>query len=123
MGSQQQEPAYTFPDEDLMHNLIDLYFSESNPFVPLLYRPAFDKAVAEGVHLRDDSFAVNLLLVCAIGSRYSNDPRILLDGQDGWDSSGWKWFQQVQLIRQNQLDVQSLYDLQFYCVSLGVLKL
>jgi hypothetical protein len=120
MEPQQKEPTYTFPDEDLMQNMIDLYFSENNSYLPLLHRPTFDKAVAEGLHLRDDSFAMNLLLVCALGARHSNDPRVLFDGHD-WCSSGWKWFQQVQLIRQNQLDVQSLHDIQFYCVSLGAL--
>jgi hypothetical protein len=123
MRPPQQELAYTFPDEDLMHSLIDFYFSESNTYLPLLHRPTFDKAVAEALHLRDDSFAVNLLLVCAIGARYSNDPRVLLDGHIDWRSSGWKWFQQVQLIRHNLLDVPSLYDIQFYCVSPGASKL
>jgi hypothetical protein len=62
-------------------------------------------------------FAAVVMLVCAVASRYSNDPRVLLDGVDSWHSCGWKYFDQVQVVRKSLLAPPTLYDLQFYCVS------
>ena len=55
--------------------------------------------------------------MCAVGSRHSDDPRVLLDDDDGRHSSGWKWFEQVQLVRRSLLEPPSLHDLQLHCVS------
>jgi hypothetical protein len=101
-----------------MLSLIDLYFAHMNLFLPLLHRPTFERAVAEGLHLTNEMFALNLLLVCAIGSRYSNDPRILLDDTSfSWHSCGWKWFSQVPMVKQAPVEAASLYEIQFYCVG------
>lgn len=99
-----------------MTDLIDLYFRHVNVYSPLLHRPTFEKSVAEGLHLTDDAFGANLLLVCAVGARYSDDPRVLLDGVQSVHSSGWKWFDQVQLVKKSLLAPPTLYDIQFYCV-------
>ncbi|RDB28769.1 Activator of stress genes 1 [Hypsizygus marmoreus] len=117
-----QKPTYIFPEEDLMLSLIDLYFEHTNLYLPLLHRPTFDKAVAAGLHLRDDSFGATLLLVCANGSRNSDDPRILADGVDSYHSAGWKWFNQVHLLKNSLLSPPSLYDLQFYSLSVIFLQ-
>jgi hypothetical protein len=82
----------------------------------LLYRPAFEKGIRERLHLRDQGFACVLLLVCAIGSPLIDDPRVLIDGSPL--SSGWKYFNQVQLVRKSLFAPPQLYDLQIYCVSL-----
>ena len=101
-----------------MPSLCDLYFKNVNLYLPLLHRPTFEKLVAEGTHLENDSFASTLLLVCAIGSRFTEDRRVLLDGEDSFHSAGWKWFEQVQMVKKSLLAPPSLYDLQFYCVSI-----
>ncbi|ESK85138.1 hypothetical protein Moror_3593 [Moniliophthora roreri MCA 2997] len=113
---------YTFPEEDLMSDLVDLYFKNINIFMPLLHRPTFERNIAEKLHLENDMFGAVLLLVCANGSRYSDDPRVLLDGVDNWLSCGWKWFDQVQLVRNSLLSPPTLYDLQFYCLSCQFLQ-
>ncbi|KIY44293.1 hypothetical protein FISHEDRAFT_51737 [Fistulina hepatica ATCC 64428] len=113
---------YTFPTDDLLLQLLDLYFRNVNVFFPLLHRPTFEAAVSSGLHRRDDDFAVNLLLVCALGSRYSDDPRVLLDGVDSLLSAGWKYFRQVQVLRRSMLTPPSLYDLQFYVLSVLFLQ-
>ena len=109
-------PSYAFPDDDLVLDLIELYFSRLNIFIPLLHRPTFDRALAEGLHHRDDQFASVVLLVCACASRYSDDDRVLLDGETSRNSSGWKWFNQVQVIRKSLMSPPTLYDLQVYVV-------
>ncbi|KAF9461610.1 hypothetical protein BDZ94DRAFT_1323197 [Collybia nuda] len=87
-------PVYKFPEEDLLKALIELYFKHSNLYIPLLHRPTFENSIAEGLHLKNDMFGATVLLVCAVASRYSDDPRILLDGVDSYHSCGWKWFDQ-----------------------------
>jgi hypothetical protein len=106
---------FTFPPDDLLPTLIDKYFVKIDIAFSLLYRPAFDKAVKEGLYMRDEGFACVLLLVCALGSAFVDDPRVFIDGSPL--SSGWKYFHQVQLVRKSILAPPSLYDLQGCCVS------
>jgi len=113
-------PSYKFPEADLSEALIDMYFKQVNLYLPLLHRPSFEKSVNEGLHLTDKGFACVYLLVCAVGARYSLDPRVLLDGVDSYQSGGWKWFDQVQIVKKSLLAPPSLYDLQVYCVSYTV---
>ncbi|KAF5363184.1 hypothetical protein D9758_008334 [Tetrapyrgos nigripes] len=115
--TEMEHPRYVFPDDDLLHHLIDEYFINVNIFLPLLHRPTFERSVAEKLHYQNDMFATVVLLVCAVGSRYTHDRRVLLDGEDSWHSCGWKYFDQVLLVRKSLLAPPTLYDLQFYCVS------
>jgi hypothetical protein len=101
-----------------MQSLIGLYFTHMNTFFPLFHRPTLEKSVADGFHLSNASFAENLLLLCAVASRYSDDPRVLLDGVTLPQSRGWKWFSQVQLVRDSSLMGPTTGSLQFLCVSI-----
>ncbi|KAK1235053.1 Gypsy retrotransposon integrase-like protein 1 [Marasmius sp. AFHP31] len=114
--------AYMFPEPDLLQHLVDLFFKHINIFIPLLHRPTFLRQLEQGLHHREEGFGAVVLLVCANASRYSNDPRVRLDGEDSWLSSGWKWFDQVQLVRKALLSPPSLYDLQFYYLSCQFLQ-
>jgi hypothetical protein len=110
-------PHYTFPEPDLMTHLIDLYFSRLNIFLPLLHRPTFEIHLRDGLHFRNQAFGSVVLCLCACASRYSDDPRVLLDGSTAWHSSGWKWFSQVQMLRRSLMGPPLLYDVQMYVVS------
>ncbi|KAJ7183929.1 hypothetical protein C8R46DRAFT_1344590 [Mycena filopes] len=68
--------SYAFPEPDLLHALSSLYFTNINLSLPTLHRPTFEKALAQQEHLHDDGFARTVLLVCALGACYSDDPRI-----------------------------------------------
>jgi hypothetical protein len=83
----------------------------------LVYRPGFEKSVREGLHLRDDGFAHLLLMICALGSPFVDDPRVLIDGSPL--SSGWKYLHQVPLVRKSLLTPPTLYEMQICCVSRG----
>lgn len=85
-----------------------------NPFYPLFHRPTFDQCVKSGLHRRDPRFGAVLLLVFAISSRFSDDPRVLEDGSEL--GAGWKFFDQVQLMRKTLFNVPSVHDLQIYSV-------
>ncbi|KAJ7723932.1 fungal-specific transcription factor domain-containing protein [Mycena metata] len=110
-------PAYDFPDDDLLQSLIQLYFSSVNPFLPLLHRPTFDNAVNRRLYLTHSGFAKTVLLVCAVGARYSTDPRVSIPDTPPRETAGWKWFDQVKLSGHMVHSHPTLYDLQSYCAS------
>ncbi|KAJ8457125.1 hypothetical protein ONZ45_g18441 [Pleurotus djamor] len=67
----RQTVAYTFPEQDLMQSVMDLYFKTSNLIIPLLHEPTFKAQVASGLHLRDEWFGSVLLTVFAsYGSQF-----------------------------------------------------
>ncbi|KAJ7718356.1 fungal-specific transcription factor domain-containing protein [Mycena maculata] len=119
--------AYSFPPPDLAAHLIDLYFTHMNSYIPLLHRPTFQRGVDKGLHHEDDGFAVIVLLVCAVASRWSDDPRVLMAGRDGRAGKadslacGWQWFDQIPL-RRHQFGHATLNDLQYYCLSVQFLE-
>jgi len=84
--------------------------------MPVIYEPKFRKNVREGLHYRDQYFAGLVMMMCALSSRNSEDPRVFLPGQDV-HSAGWKYFDQVQIMRDTTFDLPGLYELQMYCVS------
>ncbi|KAJ4482473.1 fungal-specific transcription factor domain-containing protein, partial [Lentinula aciculospora] len=103
---------FTFPPKDLFDSLVGLYFEHVNYLYALLHRPTFEALIDEGIHWHDTQFANVVLLVVAIGSRFSTDSRVVLDGTGSWLSSGWKWFSQVNLYNKATLSVPSLFNLQ-----------
>ncbi len=100
-----------------MHSLVALYFEKVNPFMPLLHRPTFLRMLHEKQHLQDASFGTAVIMVCALGARYSPDPQVVLPGDDSGLSAGWQYFRQVPLHPHGFLHVPTLYDLQYYSVS------
>ncbi|KAG1905387.1 fungal-specific transcription factor domain-containing protein [Suillus fuscotomentosus] len=110
------EPTYSFPEEDLAASLVDLYFAHYNVLTPLLHRPTFECKVAQGLHRRNASFGAVYLLVLAVASRFSEDRRVCLEGQSE-HSSGWKFFEQVQMVMKTLLGPPRLEDLQVHCLS------
>ncbi len=111
------KPPLFFPPDDLLADLLNLYFAYFHLYMPLLHEPSFRRSVASGLHIRDHRFGAVLLLVCAVASRYSNDPRIFLEGASE-HSCGWRWFVQTQGMPRSVFDSPSLYDLQHCCVRL-----
>ncbi|KAG6919334.1 hypothetical protein DXG01_006880 [Tephrocybe rancida] len=109
--------SYSYPDEDLLLSLVAAYFEQINTFFPLFHRPSFEKSVAEGLHHRDVSFGGTLLLVCALGSGYIDDPRVLYDGTTSAHSAGWKWFEQVSVVRKSFIPAPSLSELQIVALA------
>ena len=99
-----------------MHTLVDLYFKEYNVFLPLLHRPTFERSLKQGEHLHDHSFGAVLLLVCAMGARFSSDARVFVEGQ-GPPSAGWPYIRQVPIVKVPR-GKPTLYELQAYAVSI-----
>ena len=98
----------------MLADLVSSYFRFVNVGFPLLHRPSFERALAAGLHLRDEGFGAVVLLVCALSARHSRDPAVLA-GCPGrsWHWAGWQWFEQVRTTRQMvQLHPTGVYDLQ-----------
>ncbi|KAK0496384.1 fungal-specific transcription factor domain-containing protein [Armillaria luteobubalina] len=106
-----EKSRYDFPDNDLITSLITIYFETIHPIFPVLHRPTFTKDVANGLHLRDEYFGATLLLVLSVASRYSDDPRILVDSNSKL-SAGWKFINQAPLFKKAVLSPPSLYEIQ-----------
>ncbi|KAJ3502842.1 hypothetical protein NLJ89_g8706 [Agrocybe chaxingu] len=112
---------FAFPAASLGMSLVNLYFDNVNLYLPLLHRPSFERSVREGLHYTNCHFAAVYMLVCAIGARFSNDPRVFVDGSDHLHSAGWKWFEQVQA-RKFSPSPLSLYGMQECCLSVLFLQ-
>ncbi|KAF8210525.1 fungal-specific transcription factor domain-containing protein [Mycena galopus ATCC 62051] len=111
-----ETPRYIFPDPDLMTSLLEIYFTNVQPTLPLLHRPTFEKSLAEGLHLTDFRFGGTVLALLSVASRYSDDPRVFVPGSNSALSSGWIFFNQVQVIRKSLFDEPSIYEVQLYCL-------
>ncbi|KAI0309699.1 fungal-specific transcription factor domain-containing protein [Amylostereum chailletii] len=114
--------VYDFPEPDLLRDLVELYFDHINVVFPLLHRPTLEAGVASGLHLKDEAFGAVVLILCACASRFSNDPRVILPGTDAWNSSGWRWFEQVQMSRNSMMTSPRLPDLQVFCLGCQFLQ-
>ncbi|KAJ6587119.1 fungal-specific transcription factor domain-containing protein [Mycena vulgaris] len=111
-----EKPIYVFPESDLVYSLVNLYFINVHPTLPLLHRPSFERSMGEGLHLANHQFAATLLAVMAVASRYSDDPRVFVPGSNSTLSSGWIFFNQVQVVRKSLFDEPTIYEVQLYCL-------
>ncbi|KAJ2932551.1 hypothetical protein H1R20_g4545, partial [Candolleomyces eurysporus] len=107
-----------FPPPDLLNELVGMYFAYVNAYFPFMHRPTLEKGIQSGLHLSCTGFGMVVLGVCAVASRYSNDPRVLLEGTTSLFSNGFKWFRQIKLFHESSQRAPSLYDLQALYLSI-----
>ncbi|KAJ7105824.1 fungal-specific transcription factor domain-containing protein [Mycena epipterygia] len=107
---------YVFPDADLLSTLVDLYFANTSIYYPLLHRPTFERAIADGLHMQDSSFGAVVLVVCAIGSRFSDDERVCPPGEEPL-RCGWQYFDQLPHVIDHMFARPTLYQMQYYCLA------
>ncbi|KAJ7212816.1 fungal-specific transcription factor domain-containing protein [Mycena haematopus] len=111
---------YVFPDPDLLSALVNLYFVHQNLYFPLLHRPTFERSITGGLHTRDTTFGAVVLLVCAIGSRFSDDVRVGPPGAEPL-RRGWEFFDQLPFHLDHLFETPTIYDLQYYCLATSFL--
>lgn len=107
---------FEFPDVDLMRHLVSCYFDNLNILLPLLHRPSFLRSIEEGLHHVDSNFGATVLLVCAIGCRYSEDPRVTHEVTSTTSCTAWKFFNQLLKLHKVKYLPHSLYEAQVYPV-------
>ncbi|KAF8213001.1 fungal-specific transcription factor domain-containing protein [Mycena galopus ATCC 62051] len=115
-----KRPRYAFPPPDLLSTLVSLYFDNTNVYLPFLHRPTFEHALADNLHFRDEKFGANVLTVCAIASRFSDDPRVFDAAKPL--SCGWKYFSQISSEPEDLYVVPTLYDIQRFCLAIEFLE-
>ncbi|CAE6438554.1 unnamed protein product [Rhizoctonia solani] len=112
------------PCADLLPVLLSSYFD--NTFFPVIHRQLFENQLEQGLHKRDKSFLRLVLLVCANGARWCNDPRVLDERWPVSRGAGHRWFRQFELWQGNVITTHqlSLWDAQalvliamFFCGS------
>ena len=92
------------------------YFAHEHLIRPILHRPTFEAMVKARVHEKDQYFGGLVLMVCACGSRWSNDPRTRTK-DDMPNSAGWLYYEQVHRLQRPMNEPVSLVRLQLYNVS------
>ncbi|KAJ7141278.1 fungal-specific transcription factor domain-containing protein [Mycena epipterygia] len=115
-------PVFQFPPRDLLDSLVSTFFRRVNIVMCFLHRPTFERSIVSGLHLVDYKFGAVVLGVCALASRYSDDPRVILEGTNSRLSSGWEWFRQVRNLRADLHSAPTLYDLQLIFLSIVYLQ-
>ncbi|KAJ7653435.1 hypothetical protein B0H17DRAFT_957451, partial [Mycena rosella] len=106
-----------FPEPELLKTLFDIFFDQINSLVYVVHIPTLRSTVAAGLHLRDQKCGTVVLTACALGTKFSEDPRVFLEGTNSEHCAGWRWCQQVRPVPTSFLVAPSLYDLQLICVS------
>jgi hypothetical protein len=114
--SWQMNTHFHFPDSDLMPMLIDAYMNNIHHLWPIFHRPSFERMVNSNLHYRDLAFGSVLLLVCAIGARYVDDPRVIPSGETK-RATGWYWFIQVDISRRDLFRPPRLFEVQTYFLA------
>ncbi|KAF9058469.1 fungal-specific transcription factor domain-containing protein [Rhodocollybia butyracea] len=109
------EIPLVFPEPDLLRELIGIYFTQFEVYMPLLHRKTFEHSIAQGLHFVDVGFGNVVLAMCALASRCSSDLRNMPDGTNSSYSMGWRWYRQISFKISTFIETPRLYDLQL-CV-------
>ncbi|KAJ3930345.1 MAG: fungal-specific transcription factor domain-containing protein [Lentinula lateritia] len=104
---------YVFPDDDLMHDLIDLYFAKVEPYFPMLHRNTLEQSLSDGLHLSDRRVGAILLMICSLASQHSDDPRTLNEDNESEYFKGWEYFRQIRLTHRFE-EPPSIHEFQLY---------
>lgn len=107
---------FEYPDVDLMQHLVGCFFDNLNVILPLLHRPSFMRSIEEGLHQVDYNFGATVMLVCAIGCRYTEDPRVVHKITTSTSCTAWKLFNQIHQLEKLCYLPHSLYEAQIYPV-------
>ncbi|KAJ7753042.1 fungal-specific transcription factor domain-containing protein [Mycena maculata] len=115
-------PPLTFPEPDLLQHLVFLFFRRVNILLCLLHQPTFERSLTAGLHLVDRDFGCTVLGVCALGAKYTDDPRVLLEGTNTQLSAGWKYFCQLQPLQRSLVKPITLYGAHTLCLYVCYLQ-
>ncbi|KAG8689573.1 hypothetical protein FRC11_001853 [Ceratobasidium sp. 423] len=102
--------ALELPPDDLIPILVDAFFDVS--FFPIIHRGMFEKQLKEGLHKRDGTFLRIVLLICANGARWCDDPRVLDERWPVSLSAGHRWFRQFDPWQKSPVERIGLQDAQ-----------
>jgi len=90
-----QSQSAEFPEDDLLHHLVDLYFQHVNRTFPVIHEPTFRAKVSDRLHMNDRRFGRLLLSVLTVASLYTTDERAF-EEVDGIQVPGHRFFNQIK---------------------------
>lgn len=88
-------PSADYPEDDLLHLLVDLYFRHVNQAFPIIHEPTFRARISDRLHLQDRRFGHLLLAILTIASLYTADERVF-EEVDGLKVPGLRFFNQIK---------------------------
>ena len=107
-----------FPPADIIAPLVDTYFSHSNIYYPVLHRPTFQRLLGQELHQRDHEFGSLLLVVCAIGARFTDHPYLSDVPPGAVNCRVAYWLSQTRRAMRNSFtSTATLFEVQYFCVS------
>ena len=107
-----------FPPPDIIVSLVGSYFIHSNIYYPVLHRPTFQRSLDQGLHQRDREFGCLLLVVCAIGARFSDHPYVSDITAESTNNCMIRWLSQTrEVMKKPFTSPATLFEVQYYCVS------
>lgn len=95
-------PTVIWPPDHVMPKLVEQFFTKTALMLPIINRESFEKSLRDGLHKTDVSFAKLALMLCAVASRFVDDPEVCMNDDEGnldKFSAGWKYFTQVYNLR------------------------
>jgi hypothetical protein len=107
---------FEFPAMDLLQHLVVCYFDSINMIFPILHRPSFVRSIQQRQHETNQGFGAVVLLVCAIGCGFTEDPRVVRVISPDSPCTAWKFFHQVYSAQRRHYLPHSLYEAQIYPV-------
>lgn len=107
---------FEFPDMDLLRHLVDCYFDNYNVMFPILHRSSFILSIQQGLHEVSQGFGAVVLLVCAVGCRFTTDPRVAQAISPTSPCTAWRFFHQADSVQRHQFLPHSLHEAQIYPV-------
>lgn len=105
-----------FPAMDLLQHLVARYFDAINTVFPILHRPSFMRSIQQRLHETNQGFGALVLIVCAIGCGFTDDPRVVQVISPDSSCTAWKFFHQVASAQKRHYLPHSLYEAQIYPV-------
>lgn len=107
-----------FPPPDVIASLVDAYFAHSNIYYPVLHRPTFQRLLDQELHQHDHELGSLLLVVCAIGTRFSDHPYVSDVTAEGTNRCMTQWLIQTrEVMKKSFTSTATLFEVQYYCVS------
>ncbi|CAK5278076.1 unnamed protein product [Mycena citricolor] len=113
-------PQFTFPPDNTILSLMDLYWERVHPLMPILHRPTFERSIRENAHRRDVGFGQVLLAALANASRFAEDSSVFLDGCLPL-SAGHKFIHQTMDMHRTHLE-PTLHSAQYFALMAGFVK-
>ncbi|TIC18878.1 hypothetical protein E3Q13_01643 [Wallemia mellicola] len=100
-----------FGPNDLVKELIDLYFEKVNSTLPLLNKKRFKNEISHRKYER--GFGTLLILICALGAQYSNDERVMVEGHQHQFLAGFRYYSIAKSkMLDPVMDVATIEDIQ-----------